>query len=119
MGEEVIVPSITASRLAGGRSRVIGILIPSLTWPLIPEIMRGISEVVEQSSYELLLYSITREQDRTEKEQRDVIDRILPTRFDAGLIAVFPGQSAKNLTRLLEQGITIVMIDVQAKTTRI
>src|SRR5260221_1696556 len=77
MEEQAFVPSITASRLAGGRSRVIGILIPSLTWPLIPEIMRGISEVVEQSSYELLLYSITREQDRTEKEQRDVIDRIL------------------------------------------
>ncbi len=119
MEEQAFVPSITASRLAGGRSRVIGILIPSLTWPLIPEIMRGISEVVEQSSYELLLYSITREQDRTEKEQRDVIDRILATRFAAGLLAVFPGQSAQHLTRLHEQGIPIVMIDDQAKPTSI
>jgi len=33
MEEQAFVPSITASRLAGGRSRVIGILIPSLTWP--------------------------------------------------------------------------------------
>jgi LacI family transcriptional regulator len=119
MEEQAFVPSITASRLAGGRSRVIGILIPSLTWPLIPEIMRGISEVVEQSSYELLLYSITREQDRTEKEQCDVIDRILATRFAAGLLAVFPGQSAQHLTRLHEQGIPIVMIDDQAKPTSI
>ena len=113
--ERAFVPSITASRLAGGRSRVIGILIPSLTWPLIPEIMRGVSEVVEQSPYELLLYSITREQDRTGKEQRDVIDRILATRLAAGLLAVFPGQSAQHLTRLYEQGIPIVMIDDQAK----
>jgi LacI family transcriptional regulator len=117
--ERAFVPSITASRLAGGRSRVIGILIPSLTWPLIPEIMRGVSEVVEQSPYELLLYSITREQDRTGKEQRDVIDRILATKLAAGLLAVFPGQSAQHLTRLHEQGIPIVMIDDQAKPTSI
>jgi LacI family transcriptional regulator, galactose operon repressor len=117
--ERAFVPSITASRLAGGRSRVIGILIPSLTWPLIPEIMRGISEVLEQSPYELLLYSIMREQDRTGKEQRDVIDRILATKLAAGLLAVFPGQSAQHLTRLHEQGIPIVMIDDQAKPTSI
>ena len=117
--ERAFVPSITASRLAGGRSRVIGILIPALTWPLIPEIMRGVSEVVEQTPYELLLYSITHEQDRTEKERRDVIDRVLATKLAAGLLAVFPGQSAQHLTRLHEQGIPIVMIDDQAKPTSI
>ncbi len=81
--------------------------------------MRGVSEVVEQTPYELLLYSITHEQDRTEKEQRDVIDRILATKLAAGLLAVFPGQSAQHLTRLHEQGIPIVMIDDQAKPTSI
>ena len=39
------VPSITASGLAGGRSRLIGILVPSFTWPLIPDIVRGVAEV--------------------------------------------------------------------------
>jgi LacI family transcriptional regulator len=119
MEEWSFVPSITASGLAGGRSRVIGILIPSLTWPSIPEIMRGVSEVVEQTPYELLLYSITHEQDRTEKVQRDVIDRILATKLAAGLLAVFPGQSALHLTRLHEQGFPIVMIDDQAEPTSI
>jgi len=119
MEEWAFVPSITASRLAGGRSRVIGILIPSLTWPAIPEIMRGVSEVVEHSPYELLLYSITHEEDRTEKDQRDVIDRILATKLAAGLLAIFPGQSAEHLTRLYEQGFPIVMIDDQAKPTSI
>jgi LacI family transcriptional regulator len=117
--EWAFVPSITASRLAGGRSRVIGILIPSLTWPSIPEIMRGVSEVVEQTPYELLLYSITHEQDRTEKDQRDIIDRILATKLAAGLLAIFPGQSAQHLTRLHEQGFPIVMIDDQAQPTSI
>jgi LacI family transcriptional regulator len=119
MEEQAFVPSIAASRLAGGRSRVISILIPSLMWPAIPEIMRGVSEVVEGSPYELLLYSITREQDRTEKDQRDVIDRILATKLAAGLLAVFPGQSVQHLTRLYEQGFPIVIIDDQVKPTSI
>ena len=117
MEEQAFVPSITASRLAGGRSRVIGILIPSLTWPAIPEIMHGVSKVIEQTPYELLLYSITHEQDRTERDQRDVIDRILATKLAAGLLAMFPGQSVQHLTTLHEQGFPIVMIDDQAEPT--
>ena len=113
MEERAFLPSITASSLAGGRSRLIGVLIPSLTWPLIPEIMRGVSEMMIQSPYELLLYSITREQDRNEKDQGDVIDRILATGLAASLLAVFPGQSAQHLTRLHEQGFPLVMIDDQ------
>ncbi|TMD83746.1 MAG: LacI family transcriptional regulator [Chloroflexi bacterium] len=112
MEEQAFLPSITASRLAGGRSRLIGVLIPSLTWPLIPEIMRGVSEMVIQTPYELLLYSITHEQDRNEKDQGDVINRILATQLAASLLAVFPGQSARYLTRLHEQGFPIVMIEI-------
>ena len=119
MEEQAFLPSITASRLAGGRSRLIGVLIPSLTWPLIPEIMRGVSEMVIQTPYELLLYSITHEQDRNEKDQGDVINRILATQLAASLLAVFPGQSARYLTRLHEQGFPIVMIDDQVKPTSI
>ncbi len=117
--EQAFLPSITASRLAGGRSRLIGVLIPSLTWPLIPEIMRGVSELVIQSPYELLLYSITREQDRNEKDQGDVIDHILATGLAAGLLAVFPGQSVQHLARLHEQDFPIVMIDDQREPTSI
>ena len=119
MEEQAFLPSITASSLAGGRSRLIGVLIPSLTWPLIPEIMRGVSEMVIQTPYELLLYSITHEQDRNEKDQGDVINRILATQLAASLLAVFPGQSARYLTRLHEQGFPIVMIDDQVKPTSI
>jgi len=94
-------------------------LIPSLTWPAIPEIMHAVSKVIEQTPYELLLYSITREQDRTGKDQRDVIDRILATKLAAGLLAMFPGQSAQHLATLHEQGFPIVMIDDQAEPANI
>ena len=79
MDEQGFVPSLTAAGLAGGRTRLIGVLVPSLTWPLMPEIMRGIGEVIEQSAYELVLYSISHEQDRTA-----VVDRIQAARLTEG-----------------------------------
>src|SRR5713101_3381364 len=41
MEEQGFVPNIAASGLAGRRSRLLGALVPSLTWPLVPELMRG------------------------------------------------------------------------------
>src|SRR5437588_11240857 len=54
--EEVgFVPSITASGLAGGRSRLMGVLIPSFTWPFIPDVLRGVADVLSTTPYELVL----------------------------------------------------------------
>ncbi|HEX9131833.1 MAG TPA: helix-turn-helix transcriptional regulator, partial [Ktedonobacteraceae bacterium] len=36
--EQSFVPSIAAAGLASGRRQLIGMLIPSFTWPLIPEL---------------------------------------------------------------------------------
>ncbi len=119
MEEQAFLPSITASKLAGGRSRMIGVLTPSLTWPLIPEILSGASEMLIQSPYELLLYSISREQDRNENDRRYVLDRILSANLAAGVLAVFPGQSIHYLTRLHQQGFPIVIIDDQGQPTSI
>jgi LacI family transcriptional regulator len=119
MREQGFVPNIVASSLAGGRSRFISVLIPSLTWPLIPEILRGISEVVGQSSYELLLYSITHEQEQNEKNQSDAIDRILASNLASGLLAVYPGPSTQHLTEFYEQGLSVVIIDDREQPTAV
>jgi LacI family transcriptional regulator, galactose operon repressor len=108
MREQGFVPSITAAGLAGGRTRLIGVLVPSLTWPLMPEIMRGIGEIVEQSTYELVLYGISHEQDRS-----DVIDRILAAKLTEGLLAVYPGQATAYLNELHTSGYPVVMLDDQ------
>ncbi|HVB20900.1 MAG TPA: LacI family DNA-binding transcriptional regulator [Ktedonobacteraceae bacterium] len=113
MEEQGFVPSITASNLAGGRSRLLGALVPSLTWPLIPDLMRGIGEVVGSTSYELILYSIN--DVNHEKDHSDIIDRIIGTRLAAGLLAVFPGPSAKHLAKLHSRNFPVVLIDDQVK----
>ena len=109
--ERGYVPSITAAGLAVGRNRLISVLVPALTWPLVSELMLSVAEIVEETSYEIVLYSIS-----TSNHERDcsrVIDRILATKLTAGLLAVFPGQSARHLTELHQHGFPVVLIDDQ------
>ncbi|HLZ61758.1 MAG TPA: LacI family DNA-binding transcriptional regulator [Ktedonosporobacter sp.] len=109
--ERGYVPSITAAGLAVGRNRLISVLVPALTWPLVSELMLSVAKIVEETSYEIVLYSIS-----TSNHERDcsrVIDRILATKLTAGLLAVFPGQSARHLTELHQHGFPVVLIDDQ------
>lgn len=112
MDEQGFVPSIAASGLAGGRPHMVGVLVPSLIQQFIPEIVQGIAEVVEQSSYELILYSISHDKDRS-----GAVERILDARLTAGLVAIVPGQASQRLTQLHEQGFPVVMIDDQGLPT--
>src|SRR6266849_7419454 len=73
--EQGFVPSVTASGLAAGRSRLIGMLIPTWAWPLIPELTLGIVEAIRQTQYDLVLYSINEED--IERDRSEVIDRVL------------------------------------------
>ena len=109
--EQGYVPNVAASGLAGRHSRLLGALVPSLTWPLVPELMRGVGEVVGSTLYELILYSIT--DVHHEKDRSDVIDRIVGTRLAAGLLAVFPGPSARHLAELHSPDFPVVLIDDQ------
>jgi LacI family transcriptional regulator len=109
--ERGYVPSITAAGLAVGRNRLISVLVPALTWPLVSELMGSVAEIVDLTSYEIVLYSIG-----TSNHERDcgkIIDRILATKLTAGLLAVFPGQSVQHLNELRKQGFPVVLVDDQ------
>jgi len=113
--EQNFVPSATASRLAGGRSSLIGILIPSWAWPLIPDLTRGIVEIVKQTAYDLVLYSINDED--IERDRSEAINRLLATQLTAGLLAAFPARASQHLTQLYKQGFPVVIIDDQEVQT--
>ena len=113
--EQSFIPSIPAAGLASGRRQLIGMLIPSFTWPLIPELMRGVADVLEQTSYELVLYSIN--ETDLKRDRSEVINRVLATQLTAGLLAVFPGPASQDLTRLYQQGFPVVIVDDQIEQT--
>lgn len=113
--EQGFVPSITASGLASGRRSLIGMLVPSWIWPLIPELMRGVAEVIEQTPYELVLYSINNAD--LKEDRSEVINRVLASQLTAGLLAVYPAEASQDLTRLYKQGFPVVIIDDQRGQT--
>jgi LacI family transcriptional regulator len=108
VNERGFVPSITATVMRGGRAQLIGVLAPPLTWPSVPEIMRGVAAVVERTSYEIVLYTIGSTRDHSE-----ILDRILAMKLTSGFLAICPGPLAGHLVRLHEQGLSIVTIDDQ------
>src|SRR5271166_3439474 len=81
------VPNAVATGLAGGKTHLVGVLSPPLTWAGTSEMLRGIAEYIEDTSYELVLYSI-----RFERNHVDILDRILAMRMLSGLIAILPGE---------------------------
>ncbi|MGH2495386.1 MAG: substrate-binding domain-containing protein [Ktedonobacteraceae bacterium] len=109
------IPSMAAAGLASGRRQLIGMLIPSFIWSLIPELMRGVADVLEDTSYELVLYSIKNAD--IERDHSEVINRVLATQLTAGLLAVFPGTASPELTRLYNQGFPVVIVDDQRVQT--
>ena len=44
---------------------------------------------------------------------RDVVNRLLATQLTAGLLGVYPGHLATQLTELYRRGVPVVMIDDQ------
>ena len=110
MEEQGFTPDIIATIQGGGRSHFVGVLVPSLRLPLIPEILRGVAEVIESTPYELILYSITHQEERS-----NTLDQILSRKkkLISGMLAMLPGQSAPHLAALHEDGFPIVMIDDQ------
>lgn len=109
--EQGYVPSLTAAGLAGGRNRLIGMVLPVFTWPIIPELIKGISEILNQTPYELVLYTYNDED--LNRDRRDIINRLVATNLTAGLLGVFPGRLSDQLTELYHQGVPVVIIDDQ------
>jgi LacI family transcriptional regulator len=111
MEEQGFVPSATATNLAGGRSHLIGMLVRSYTWLFIPEIMRAVADLIDQTSYELVLYRMNEQ--LPEEEGMQAISRLLATNLTAGVLAVFPGQASAQLAALSQNAVPVVVIDDQ------
>jgi LacI family transcriptional regulator len=111
MAEQNFVPNATAANLAGGRSNLVGMMVRSDTWLYALEIMRAVSELLDATSYELVLYRINAQLSR----DKDVttIDRPLSGNLTSGLISIFPGQTTPQLAPFSHQDLPLVVIDDQ------
>jgi LacI family transcriptional regulator len=97
-----------ARSLAGGRSRVIGVLAPDLGTSYIGEIMRGIDEELDLAHYDLMLYTTHR---REAKESSYVAT--LTQGMADGLLIVLPRNPANFMQTLRQFSFPYVLIDHQ------
>ena len=100
------VPSARAVNLARGRTRVIGMLVPSLTWPWMGEVLQGAVDVLEAEEYGLLLFTFNRGDD----SMRQFAAQVAAKSFD-GLLAIEPEGTLSYLATLHSRGLPMVLID--------
>jgi LacI family transcriptional regulator len=100
------VPNQQARSLAGGRSNLIGALVPNLTNGYISEIIHGIDDELAKSGYNLILYTTHRHEGR----ERTYVATIANGAAD-GLVLVVPLLSTTYLDALRQQDFPYVLID--------
>jgi LacI family transcriptional regulator len=97
-----------ARSLAGGRSRVIGVLAPDLGTSYIGEIMRGVDDELDLAHYDMMLYTTHR---REAKESGYVAT--LTQGMADGLLIVLPRNPANFMQTLRQYNFPYVLIDHQ------
>jgi LacI family transcriptional regulator len=97
-----------ARNLAGGRSHVIGLLVPDLGTGYIGEIIRGVDEALAAAQYDLMLYTTHR---RKTKESAYVTS--LTQGMTDGLLLVLPRDPEEYLASLRQRRFPYVLVDHQ------
>jgi LacI family transcriptional regulator len=92
--------------LARGRSHTVAILIPSLTWPWMGEVMQDVADVVESEGYALLLFTCN----RGAESMRQFTTHLSADSFD-GLLAIEPEGTLSYIAELHARGLPVVLID--------
>jgi LacI family transcriptional regulator len=100
------VPSARAVAFARGNTRIVGMLIPSLTWPWMGEMLQGAVDVVESAGYGLLLFTCN----RGAESMRQFATHVSARSFD-GLLVIEPEGTLAYIAELHERGLPVVLID--------
>ncbi|MFF5294520.1 LacI family DNA-binding transcriptional regulator [Paractinoplanes globisporus] len=106
------VPSSRAVGLARGRTRVVAMLVPSLTWPWIGEVIQGAVDVLETERYGLLLFTCN----RGEESMRQFGAQVSAKSFD-GLLVIEPEGTLDYIATLHRRGLPVVLIDDRDQST--
>jgi len=105
------VPNQQARSLAGGRSNMIGVLVPALSNSYISEIIQGIDEELARSGYNIILYTTHRHHGTESKYVATMLNG-----GAEGLLLVVPLLSPSYMDALLQQAVPFVLIDQQDTT---
>jgi LacI family transcriptional regulator len=100
------VANLHARKLRGGRSQVIGLLVPYLEHNYVSTIMQGIDQELERADYDLMLYTTRRQRDK-----ESLYVSTIANGLTEGLLLVAPLVPSSYLDMLREQEFPYVLID--------
>jgi len=104
------VPSSGAVGLARGRTGVVGVLIPSLTWPWMAEVLQGVIDALETASHGVMLFTCN----RGDESMRRFASQVSAKSFD-GLVVIEPEGTLDYIAGLHAEGMPVVMIDDRSR----
>ncbi|MEV0614085.1 LacI family DNA-binding transcriptional regulator [Nonomuraea sp. NPDC050404] len=107
-------PNSVARSLKTSRTGTVGLVIPDLTNPLFPPIVRGVESVLEPGGYNVWIVNT----DNDEERERAQIDS-LRSRQVEGLIIATARLDHPLLRHLHEQGVRMVLINRQVENLRV
>jgi len=106
------VANMQARSLAGGRSRIIALVVPNLDNSYVGTIMQGIDQELVRANYDLMLYT-----SHWRRDHESFYVNIIASGLPEGLLLVAPLVPANYLDALRERHIPYVLID-QADATK-
>ncbi len=100
------VANLQARSLAGGRSQIIGLLVPGLDNGYIGEIVRGVDEELKRANYDLMLYTTHRH-----RGKESVYVNQIANGLTDGLLLIVPLVASAYLDALRQRNFPYVLID--------
>ncbi|HKV57240.1 MAG TPA: LacI family DNA-binding transcriptional regulator, partial [Ktedonobacteraceae bacterium] len=100
------VANVQARSLAGGESRVVGLLVDYLTSSYMDEIIRGIDGALDAGNYDLMLYTTHRR-----KTKESIYVTKLTRNLADGLLLILPRNATAYLDTLRQRQFPHVLID--------
>jgi LacI family transcriptional regulator len=100
------VANLQARSLAGGRSNIIGLVVPAIDNGYIAEITRGIDEEIARANYELMLYTTHRH-----RSKESLYVNTIANGLSDGVLLMIPLIQTDYLHALRERNFPYVMID--------
>ncbi|SHE68701.1 transcriptional regulator, LacI family [Marinitoga hydrogenitolerans DSM 16785] len=99
-------PNIIAQSLRKGKTKTIGFVIPDITNPFFPNIVKGVEDYLKKEGYTLLLSN----SDQDLEMETKIINTFISKHID-GIIFTGTGSYNPVLEKLIEKGIKIVFLD--------
>jgi hypothetical protein len=102
-------PGAIASDLVK-QTYMLGMVLPDITNPFFPEMMRG----AEDRAYERGYLLVTADTDERIEREKKIVSALRSRRVDGILLAAAPGKDTRHVRAAMEAGISVVCIDRSA-----